>query len=1176
MFFYLLTGRPPFQGGTLAELLLKHQMEPVPDVRQLRPEISADTAAIVTHLLAKRPEERFQSPSDLAQALEPLIQGGDGHAAALAYQARPPANEWSDLTTDNLDRPVVRAGAPASEQTTFGPPPGRRPQATAGGNRQRMLLLVGGGLLAVLLLAIVLIMSLTGDRKPLAGSTAPATPLAVAVATTPANPPRPSPPDPRPIPPDPRPMPPDPRPMPAPAAPAGAAELWQIQSPLTLTKLSISPDGKQALTCTASSNVLFWDLEKRQLAQTVKASFMEVYAVGALTERGKGLVGQPVGIGLLDMGTGQVIKPYRGDAETTCYAMAASADGRRAVVGTGTAARKDCFGRLFDLENGQQLARSDELPTGVTKVSCSADGRRALLQCSNQLYVWDADKGPAVRKLAIAPRDAVLTPDGRQALISVGGIVFVWDVEGDRQVKEIDRFPNISRVAVSPDGKFGLLLREVMRMPQPPLQTLRLVELASGQTVNSVEGIEAQIRDVAFLGDSNRALSIGQDRMLRAWDLTPAGKPPAVAQDPPMPPVNNGEFRSLPWPTAGLRAVFFSPDSRSAIATTSGESVLVYDVQAGKLVREVSLQPKGRLDRVALLSDGLSFVAAPAFGEVGIYSLTTGKRERSLEGPRTANWKFVTSPDGKYIVGAGGVLNAQGERDCIAQVWDAATGKEVSTFTGHDRIIGSVAVFPDSRRAVTVANDVLCIWEVATGKELHRHKFSGAIRSLSLCPDGRQAVLDWTNTGVVLWDLENDKVVRTLVKGVALNFVKVTPDGRHVLYASDSQGKGPDGKLAFTDDSLVLLDLQTGKEVRRLAGPRAGVYSLAQSPDGRYAATTSTMDRTLRIWDLNPAAVPAPVKPPAASGERWRLDTPTGASGHLALSPDGKRLLIGLQSHALVVDTATGKITGKFAGKTPGAYQGLAFLPDGRRALILSNYRLVRLFDVDTGQLLWEQDHEGLRAEGFALSPDSRRYYMGGGADKTVRVFEVETGKDLLRLEGHKSPARTIWAAPDGRWVLSTSEQDFVWWDAQTGKQLGRGDSTGFVRGAAIAPDSRRFAIGTDRTIRIWDRETGKQIARISDLDSDAGQLAWLPDDRHLLAACGTTSSVNGQTVYRDTTVRLYEVASGRLIRKFEGHEKHMVDLVVTPDGRWGLSSNTDRTVHCWDLEAEMKEAPAK
>lgn len=68
-FYFLLTGRVPFPGGTLLEKLFKHQTEMPQPVEQLRPEVSPPIAGIIRKLMAKRPEDRFQTPSELAAAL---------------------------------------------------------------------------------------------------------------------------------------------------------------------------------------------------------------------------------------------------------------------------------------------------------------------------------------------------------------------------------------------------------------------------------------------------------------------------------------------------------------------------------------------------------------------------------------------------------------------------------------------------------------------------------------------------------------------------------------------------------------------------------------------------------------------------------------------------------------------------------------------------------------------------------------------------------------------------------------------------------------------------------------------------------------------------------------------------------------------------------------------------
>jgi eukaryotic-like serine/threonine-protein kinase len=75
--FYALTGRPPFQGKTLGQLLTAHQSEPPPALTDLRPDVPADLAAVVARCLAKDPTDRFPSAADLERALGQCGCAGD-------------------------------------------------------------------------------------------------------------------------------------------------------------------------------------------------------------------------------------------------------------------------------------------------------------------------------------------------------------------------------------------------------------------------------------------------------------------------------------------------------------------------------------------------------------------------------------------------------------------------------------------------------------------------------------------------------------------------------------------------------------------------------------------------------------------------------------------------------------------------------------------------------------------------------------------------------------------------------------------------------------------------------------------------------------------------------------------------------------------------------------------
>jgi formylglycine-generating enzyme required for sulfatase activity len=72
--FYLLTGRPPYSGRTVFEVMKAHHMTPTPDVRVSRPDVPEDLAAVIRQMMAKTPAERFQTPAEAAEALEPFLK----------------------------------------------------------------------------------------------------------------------------------------------------------------------------------------------------------------------------------------------------------------------------------------------------------------------------------------------------------------------------------------------------------------------------------------------------------------------------------------------------------------------------------------------------------------------------------------------------------------------------------------------------------------------------------------------------------------------------------------------------------------------------------------------------------------------------------------------------------------------------------------------------------------------------------------------------------------------------------------------------------------------------------------------------------------------------------------------------------------------------------------------
>jgi serine/threonine-protein kinase len=97
--YFMLTGQPPFVGGTVVQKLLAHQNESVPDVRELRPDVPDLVASLLATMLAKQPEERFQNPGELCAALAHCIDELGIATLPVAIPAYPQRTNWMRRST---------------------------------------------------------------------------------------------------------------------------------------------------------------------------------------------------------------------------------------------------------------------------------------------------------------------------------------------------------------------------------------------------------------------------------------------------------------------------------------------------------------------------------------------------------------------------------------------------------------------------------------------------------------------------------------------------------------------------------------------------------------------------------------------------------------------------------------------------------------------------------------------------------------------------------------------------------------------------------------------------------------------------------------------------------------------------------------------------------------------
>jgi WD40 repeat protein/serine/threonine protein kinase len=465
-------------------------------------------------------------------------------------------------------------------------------------------------------------------------------------------------------------------------------------------------------------------------------------------------------------------------------------------------------------------------------------------------------------------------------------------------------------------------------------------------------------------------------------------------------------------------------------------------------------------------------------------------------------------------------------------------------FVDRGGSIRSIAMSPDGKSAMTEGLlGALSRWELSSGRLVKQHSVhSKTANCVAMTPDGSCSVSGGEDSVVKMWNLVTDHPAADFFgKGHigAINAITVTPDGKHAITGG-------------ADNSVRIWELVKGYLIKTLWGHQRGVSALVVSSDGK-AIISASDDATIRLWNFATgtctATLSQELKPVQA----------------IYLLPSGKSLLsAGAEGQLLLWNLETQKVEKSYIGHR-GSVHCVTMTPDGQTIFSGGADHTIRMWDFASGRCVSTMKGHTGTVQAMAVTPDGV-HLLAGSAEtegKPLRLWKIERvpgGSELY------SAALSV-CRVQNQLQSSSASQQFEQYLAKAEAAHKSGNERESYEALKLARmvsgyerDPRALALNADLSRTVSRTRLSDAYLRLATPAAHGQGVRSVA-----LNALGTRAVSCGR---QDKSICLWDAASGKLIRKLEGHKQPVQAAAFNQRGDAIVSGSQDFTAAVWDTES--------